>query len=347
MSNKPALPPSDKESDFDLSYENIHNATKNRFSENKLISYKSINKNMRYYKSVNSKQQIRSIVDNGKLKDYYRLCLLISKFIHGNNTYIRKFIERTLAISSQYNNNNNSQKTTSDDSIYYLLGEQIKRENRKEDLIVNNSRDNTHVDLYYEHINTNILQVFPSFKINKYLDIGCGTCSKTSKLGAKLGLTKEQIFGTDLENWSNFESEVRNTDNFNFTVMPGDNTLPYPSQNFDLISAFMVLHHVEKLDLLLKEIDRCLKKGGFFIMREHDAYTAFDYMLTDIEHIIYEAVIYKKSTDTYFAKYYNWYEFDTILARYGLKFIAANYDSPGPIFDISPTRYFYGIYQKV
>ena len=50
----------------------------------------------------------------------------------------------------------------------------------------------------------------------------------------------------------------------------------------------MVLHHVENIDNLLREMNRIVKKGGFIYLVEHDTFTDIDKMLVDIEHALYE-----------------------------------------------------------
>jgi 2-polyprenyl-3-methyl-5-hydroxy-6-metoxy-1,4-benzoquinol methylase len=42
----------------------------------------------------------------------------------------------------------------------------------------------------------------------------------------------------------------------------------------DLITCFVTLHHVPQLDMMLAEIIRILRPGGYLILREHDCKTA-------------------------------------------------------------------------
>lgn len=67
----------------------------------------------------------------------------------------------------------------------------------------------------------------------------------------------------------------------------GEYKLPYKDNSFDVISAFMVLHHIKNLPSMLSEVSRILKPGGRFIVADHDCWDAYDAMLIDIEHLIY------------------------------------------------------------
>jgi len=41
-------------------------------------------------------------------------------------------------------------------------------------------------------------------------------------------------------------------------------------ESVDLVTCLMSIHHFEDFDLMLKEIKRVLKPGGFLFVREHD-----------------------------------------------------------------------------
>ena len=120
---------------------------------------------------------------------------------------------------------------------------------------------------------------------------------------------------------------------------------------FDLITTFMVLHHVEKLDILLGEINRCLQQDGYLMIREHDAVNDLDYMMIDVEHAINELVIpdniNEKFYKEYYGKYRDWMEWAVIMSRYNLKMIGFGYDSLSVRFNVAPTRYFFAIYKKI
>ena len=111
----------------------------------------------------------------------------------------------------------------------------------------------------------------------------------------------------------------------------------------------MVLHHVKNLNTLLSEINRIMKMGGFFIIKEHDAFTNIDYMLMDIQHAMF-SIVERQETDyknVYYAKYYNWIEWDLIIQEYGFQYYHGAYDSNSIYFAMGPTRHYYTIYKKV
>ncbi|MCL5068546.1 MAG: methyltransferase domain-containing protein [Thaumarchaeota archaeon] len=47
-----------------------------------------------------------------------------------------------------------------------------------------------------------------------------------------------------------------------------DGTLFFPDSSFDLITCLGVLHHIPNVTHVVMELHRCLKKGGFLLLRE-------------------------------------------------------------------------------
>ncbi len=123
-------------------------------------------------------------------------------------------------------------------------------------------------------------KISPTF----YLDIGSFKGDITEAVGKHFNLNKFQIHGIDIK-------EYTHNDNFIFTKYDGI-TIPYNHESFDLVTCFMVLHHVpkENLNSLLKEIFRVMKPGGVLIIREHDA-KGKDFMLLDTLHEYYDYVL--------------------------------------------------------
>jgi len=144
------------------------------------------------------------------------------------------------------------------------------------------------------------------FNPQKYLDIGCGSGSKTLAIGQKFNIRPENIHGTDIPNWGHFE-EARNK-YLNFKYIK-DNKLDYEPASFDFISIFMVIHHVPEQDRagILAEVKRVAKPGAVILVREHDCQSDGDRMLIDIEHSIYSRSypdrVEKDFVNNYFADY--------------------------------------------
>jgi len=194
-------------------------------------------------------------------------------------------------------------------------------------------------------------------KINpkNYLDIGCGSGQLTTLFGQKLNLDKKNIHGIDVDSFHEKGDWNRKKPEFTFKKVTKNEKLPYKNNYFDLVSSFMVLHHIENLDKELKEINRIIKKKGYFIIREHDCITSIDKMLCDIEHYMFfylntENINNKLSSDfqkKYYAKYYDCFEWDYIMDNYGFKFIYGSYISKDIHNQMTPTRSFLRIYQKI
>jgi len=330
----------DTNNNFNFNHDNIVRLLKNRWNNNKLEKYISNKANKTEYNPPNSNKQIHTIVKYGTLNDYYRLFLLISKFIDGNNNYKKHYYIQKIIQQSQ-----------NDDDIYenikYLFKKKIKRTIAKRSDI-RNSANNEFAKLYYHHIKKHILDPNPDFVIGKYLDVGCGTCDKTQLLGSLLDLKKNSIYGIDIEGWSEYFDKNKNVTGIIFNTYKENELFPYDDNTFGIISCFMVLHHIKNLSHTLKEIYRCMKPGGYLIIREHDLYNNIDYMITDVEHSIYDNISAKNSDKKYeyYSRYYNWIEWDVILDSFKFDYIDSNYDTSKYIFEVSPTRYFYGIYKK-
>jgi SAM-dependent methyltransferase len=302
------------------------------------IDLKNKNKKQRYY-DISSNRQILSIMKNYNFKDKILLYELINKVTKINDI---NFISNLL------------NKYHSDIYIYNELRKRIKHkeDNKEEDKGIDR-RSYYFVDLYYNHIYRYILTKNPDFKITKYLDIGCADCNKTYLLGKKLGLEDSQIYGVDLkESRDRFtEKEVNKYIKFSY-LDPQTNKLDFPDNSFDMISMFMVFHHIDinKRDIIIREINRCLKPGGYLLFREHDTMSNHDKMLADIEHSLYDYVMKEIPDKNYInQKHYflDWLEMDYLFeVEYNFKYVYAQYDSISIHWDVSPTRYYYLFFQK-
>jgi len=241
-----------------------------------------------------------------------------------------------------------------------LLSKNFKHLNHKlHDILINTKSDKQ----FYKYLNNNqtggnyTMHLFANkikkyiinkgFKIKSYLDVGCADGKKTIKLAQYLNINN--FYGTDIDNWYDI-GQGRTTLLKNKFKLIQNNKLSFQNKQFDLVSCFMILHHIPKFTSTLKEIYRVLKPKGFLIISEHDAFTDYDRMLIDVQHSIYE-LAFKNNTNyfnNYYGKYYNLYEWHFIMNKFNFKLIQyKHYNiSAGPRFNIYPTRYFYAIYQK-
>ena len=206
-------------------------------------------------------------------------------------------------------------------------------------------RNVLHAQMMFYHIKKHI----KNLHIDNYLDIGCGECIKTKYIGELLGLPNNKIYGADIETWGGYNEETRDTKNINFIKLIPNEPFPIDSNKFSLMSAFMVIHHIENLNLFIREMNRCLKMGGYIVIREHDTINNMDKMLADIEHGVYEVAQRNNLNyfDNFYSHYYDWVELDIIFFRYGFEYIYADYEYSSVYANISPTRYFYAIYKKI
>jgi len=143
--------------------------------------------------------------------------------------------------------------------------------------------------------------------IDHYLDFGCGESSITSAVGSAIGAAA--VVGMDIRVPSkafDFEFKLLKWD------MPD---IPSETHTFDLITSFMVLHHVCNPEATVAEMGRVLKPGGLLIIREHDIDASSDSdgrLFIDMLHGFYEVVWAKTGhqenpnhIDTYYAQYKN------------------------------------------
>lgn len=306
--------------------------SKSNFPIFMINEYKKILKNRKTdrFEQISSKKQFYTLLSNNDFKRVYiNLIRLLTKFIALNDA-------QTLIKSISSNN-------MSDEAIYDIIKTKIRE--RKQKRLDIQYRDVRHSEQYVYYIKKNI----QNFNLKAYLDIGCGECKKSMLIGNKLGLSNNNIYGADLEKWSVYDKEARKSLPIKLKIIKDDGLLPFYDKSLGLVSAFMVLHHVNKLDVLLKEINRITIDGGYFVIKEHDAMTYADHMLTDIEHGIYEISIVgnKKYFNDYYNRYRDKFEWEIIISRYGFKMIDIGYDFGNVLNEISPTRYFYAIFKKI
>jgi ubiquinone/menaquinone biosynthesis C-methylase UbiE len=181
-------------------------------------------------------------------------------------------------------NNNLKDKEIYDSLIHILAGYDISEDNQRGEYRINT------ISRYINNWNN----ANPSF----YLDIGCFQGDITKAIGSHFKLNKFQIHGIDIKQYVN-------TDEFIYTVYDGK-YIPYNNESFDLITCFMVLHHVptNNINILINEIFRVMKPGGLLLLREHNAH-ANDYFLLDVLHEYYDYVLNSSHTWEESKGYYN------------------------------------------
>jgi len=340
----------------------------------KINEYIDIKYNKKYhYKTRKSKMQINEILNLKQNKKnfhyYHRLLQILAKDINFYDYFyilkflkkekmddlqVYRFLQKNLKLSKKtiggYHNNSCEKMGCNNGGLISCKAISCKKKGGVEKKYC--TRDELFEQMFsfifkrFFKYNNRIIPI--RIPITNYLDIGCGDCMQTKVLGNAIDLPDGSIYGADLSHWGAYNNEKRNKVGINIIGLKTDGILPFESESFCLISAFMVLHHVEQLDTLLSEIARVLKPNGYFFIKEHDAMTAIDYMLCDIEHAMYDVVKRNDLSyfDTYYGDYYDWLEWDYILEKYGLKYVYSDYASNSINYNLTTNRSIYAIYCK-
>ncbi len=287
------------------------------------------------YVGPTSDRQLSTILRFANVTEYTALFVLISKFVRmGNNS--KKYRQTTHDLL---------RNPVSDKQTYLSLKKQIPKSTDYQP-----NEQYSFVSLYYANIFTDA-----GCKLSdsaEYLDIGCGTGYKAKRLGTDLGLPLSQVYGVDVKQWSVLTEDLRKSLDINFEFIDTSGSLPFADSKFELITIFMVLHHVTEREKLLAEIHRTLKPGGYLMIREHDCRDAIDYMMADVEHMLYDFIKIDNYDPAKFVneskmRYLCSDEWTTIIEVVGFKLTAWGFDFTTPKSVISATRSYYAIYTRV
>jgi len=148
-------------------------------------------------------------------------------------------------------------------------------------------------DYFAEHKMISLSGVFPKNEFN-FLDLGCGD-----------GITAKYLYkhqnqaiynGIDISELSINEAKQRGYKRANFAVFDG-NKIPFEDNTFDFIFSACVFHHINfKLHpTLFAEVFRVLKKGGKFILWEHNPYNPITRHIVNTCPFDKDAVLLNKS----------------------------------------------------
>jgi len=179
-----------------------------------------------------------------------------------------------------------------------------------------------------------------------YLDFACGDGNKTIFFSKNFNINNNNIYGTDIKTWSKYDHKNHEFD-FRFII---DNKLKYDDNYFDIITCFLALHHIKDIDIILQELNRILKDDGYIIVVEHNIIDYYNYLIVDIEHLIYEYI--KNDNKEYinnplYSKYYNWIEWDEIFKKNNFILCKKEMLSIDIYNEIRYDNIYYAIYKKV
>lgn len=251
-------------------------------------------------------------------------------------------------------------RRASEDKVQRMIVEAIRRNSSTTDAAAptDYTGNQVYYHLYALQFESMPLEFFsrigkPSFR---YLDFGCGNCSATVTLGKLLGLKRHQIFGTDVEqsfeaSWGEMRADL--SEHLIFAPSePPTRIIPvaFQKESFDLITANMVLHHIDMplLRRVLSELVRHLRPGGLIVLKEHDCVFEADFALADLQHFLFAlaaspAEAHKFENHLYRSRL-EWIE---LFREFGLQAIYSSY-ATGPVLrDIHPCRNYFSVFCKV
>lgn len=306
------------------------------------LKKEDINLRNKWYKNVKSGQQLKALITISRKEKTGYL-----RSAYGNNIASRllNILCRENTVDYYYQVLKKIRTSNNDNEVYQYIKKKILPKRTYNKQLLQHYKRQAQIYKYhfrkYLHLFTN------------YLDIGCGSGRKTKHIATEFGIPFDKVFGIEIDNFAERGDwgRSRNKMSFPIKIIGEKDTYPFHQSKFTFVSAMMVLHHVKDLDFTLREINRVLKKDGYFFIKEHDCFNCIDEMLTDIEHTMYNYVYAKKEKDnfreTYYAKYYNWVYWDIIMHRYGFQFEIGDYISSSINFSVGATREFYGLYKKI
>lgn len=106
----------------------------------------------------------------------------------------------------------------------------------------------------------NILKLLDVDKKALLLDVGCDDGEWTMEVANKIGT--KQIYGIDV-----IEETLKEAQRKGVKTKQGDlsNPFPYKDGMFDVVHANMLMEHLSRTEFFVQEVNRVLKKGGYFV----------------------------------------------------------------------------------
>lgn len=280
-----------------------------------------------FYVDIKSNKQVITYIDHASRNDLNRLYSLFNHFLKSD------FVDLLM--------NGIKGKRYVDDHIYqYILKHKEAHQKHKFDNKLNCAFYVYIFELLVLKLHTNF---FKDKKIN-YLDIGCGNGFKAQLFGNKLGLPYESVYGTDISEWGPYLNDKKNMP-INFKLIK-NGKLDFDNGEFDMMTLIFTLHHIEpeKLDILLKDCERVLKKQGLLIIFEHQIMNDYDHLIVDIEHSI-NSYLYDGKPDDNFSQYYNWSQIDYLLKKYNFELAGREPITDSVNFNVRFDNPYYAIYK--
>jgi SAM-dependent methyltransferase len=199
------------------------------------------------------------------------------------------------------------------------------------------SGENKRGDFTYENLLKLGLSNISS-SIQNYLDIGTGSGVIPDVIAKRMNIDSRHVYAIDIDN-----SEFVFKGKSNFTYYNGVQ-IPFDGVQFDMITAFMVFHHVKKnsLEILLKDIHKRLSDDGILIIKEHDYEPDLENYI-DVEHDIYELIRSQTFIDDHKCNYYTSQEMIDLIESIGFQLYS---QTPHNKTEKSPSKAYHAIFRK-
>ena len=243
------------------------------------------------YKSVKSRQQFASLWKVPAAKE--ALLYILSKTMR--DITIRANIAN---IIERYTN-----KPNSDELIYAALNAEYNKKQHNTDM---SSITKYRIDARIR----DLAGIVPQYNRHpkSYLDFGGGDGTISEGIAQWLGVAKDNAVSADVETWLSGTQAQKQLSGITFNTIPKAGRLPYKDGQFDAITCFVVLHHIEQLEERISELYRILAPGGWLLIREHDCRDNATRTIIDIYHNLFELVYnkspnYKQVLDDYYGDY--------------------------------------------
>ena len=156
-------------------------------------------------------------------------------------------------------------------------------------------------------------------KVNALLDYGGNVGDTAYEYGKILGLTKNNIYVVDIDEWAG-EKWIPRAD---ITFVHYNNMDKIPSNSIDLITIHHVLHHIKPNEFkkIIEMYNRVLTNDGIIVLYEHNSKMDDFATMIDLEHLLFDVVVSKKISynnfiKTFYARYYTIKQWKHIFNKY-------------------------------
>lgn len=313
------------------------NKDRKKYDSSKINGYKKLIENNKSYPSVTSNNQFRTIIEsytkNNELKYLHRLIKIIGVVIKIPN--VKFMIEHFI----KYNDKS--------DKEHYDLLKKIDKIDKMKKIGGYMSQAETIYSMICDlSKNTN--------NIKKIMDIGCGDGRKLKQIGQKFNIKQENLICADIDNWFEYSEKNRKKTSLNLLKIDLDGPIKYNKNKISIITLIHTIHHwsydsVDKYIERLSSLKNILEPDGYIVIIEHDIFTKMDGCIIDIEHGLYECVIYNKYerfNKEFKSQYLNFVEIELLMDKSGFEIVAFQHYNAGSITSmVVPNKTYIAIYK--